>query len=372
MNPGKPSRTVIVVGAGLVGLSCAWWLQRRGHQVLLVDSADAEGGSVAALGVLMGHVFHRTSGRAWRLRQQSLTLWQAWRQELAGRGRPIAWREGLLLLAADGEEAQRLRLLQAKRHQQGIGLEWWLPEQLAALTPAPPGPAAGALHSPMDGQLDPRQAMDALHSDGSARGLTTRTERVATLERRVARGGGWRVVLASGMRLEAEWLVLSAGVNSETLLSPLQDQRAGVEKRQLEPVLGQALELELTPHVAAGGWNWPGALVWRGMNLVPRPDLPGGRRFWLGATLEPGRQSDPQAMAALRTLGGSAPTWLGEARELRRWQGLRGRPVGRPAPLLEQLAPGLLLATGHYRNGVLLAPATAQWVAEQVEAGQNG
>jgi glycine/D-amino acid oxidase-like deaminating enzyme len=41
--------------------------------------------------------------------------------------------------------------------------------------------------------------------------------------------------------------------------------------------------------------------------------------------------------------------------------------VGRPAPLLEHLAPGLLLATGHYRNGVLLAPASAEWVVEQVE-----
>jgi len=54
---------------------------------------------------------------------------------------------------------------------------------------------------------------------------------------------------------------------------------------------------------------------------------------------------------------------------LRQWQGLRARPLGRPAPLLEQLEPGLLLASGHYRNGVLLAPATAAWVAEQIEQG---
>ena len=48
---------------------------------------------------------------------------------------------------------------------------------------------------------------------------------------------------------------------------------------------------------------------------------------------------------------------------LRQWQGLRARPEGRPAPLLEALEPGLLLASGHYRNGVLLAPASAAWVA---------
>ncbi len=370
MNPGQrpPARTVIVVGAGLVGLSCAWLLQRRGHRVLLVESAQGEGGSAAALGVLMAQVFHRSSGRAWRLRQQSLALWQTWRQELADRGRPIAWREGLLLLAADDEEAERLQGLQRERARQGLPLEWWSPERLHLLTPSPPGPALGALHSPQDGQLDPTQAMEAFHSDATASGLTSRTDTVTAVER--TRGaGGWQAVLASGLRLEAEWLVLCAGTASAGLLEPLRKPAAdiGEQPHLLEPVLGQALELELPTAVAAGGWSWPGALVWQGVNLVPRPDLPGGRRFWLGATLEPGRQGDPRALEELRTLGGQAPAWLLEAKERRRWEGLRARPVGRPAPWLEQVAPGLLVATGHYRNGVLLAPATAQWVAEQIE-----
>jgi glycine/D-amino acid oxidase-like deaminating enzyme len=114
--------------------------------------------------------------------------------------------------------------------------------------------------------------------------------------------------------------------------------------------------------------GWPGVVVWQGMCLVPRPDLPGGRRLWLGSSLEPGREPDPAALQDLRALGGAAPDWLLRARVVRQWQGLRPRPVGRPAPLLECLAPGLLLASGHYRNGVLLAPASAEWVLQQIEA----
>lgn len=113
-------------------------------------------------------------------------------------------------------------------------------------------------------------------------------------------------------------------------------------------------------------------VVWRGVNLVPRPDLEGGRRLWLGATLEPGREADPDQLRELRGLGGAAPEWLRQARVVRRWQGLRPRPVGRPAPLLEQPAPGLLLAGGHYRNGILLAPASAAWVAGQIESRPTG
>ena len=55
---------------------------------------------------------------------------------------------------------------------------------------------------------------------------------------------------------------------------------------------------------------------------------------------------------------------------VRQWQGLRCRPVGRPAPVLEQLEPGLLLVSGHYRNGVLLAPASAAWARDQILPGR--
>jgi glycine/D-amino acid oxidase-like deaminating enzyme len=104
-------------------------------------------------------------------------------------------------------------------------------------------------------------------------------------------------------------------------------------------------------------------VVWQGINLVPRA----GGRLWLGATLEPGDQADPAALAALRELDGAAPPWLRQASVIRQWRGHRPHPIGQPAPLLEQLEPGLVLASGHYRNGVLLAPATAEWVAEQLE-----
>jgi glycine/D-amino acid oxidase-like deaminating enzyme len=113
---------------------------------------------------------------------------------------------------------------------------------------------------------------------------------------------------------------------------------------------------------------WPGSVSLQGINLVPRPDLPGGGHLWLGATLEPGRLADPAAMAHVRDLHGFAPGWLQRARQVNHWQGLRPRPVGRSAPLLEEIAPGLLLTLGHYRNGVLLAPSTAEWVAERIEA----
>lgn len=380
-----PSGTsVIVVGSGIVGLACAWWLQCRGHTVLLIDpaqaaaAADAPGegpersGSLAALGVLMADSFHRDRGRAWELRQRSLELWSEWRHELARRGHPIPYRSGVLLLAADGEEAERLSALGARKRALGLPLEPWDRRRLEKLEPGLPQPCLAGLHSGRDGQLDPGSALAALAADGRQRGLTVRAEAAVAL---APDGGGWRVDLAGGGTERAAWVVLAAGTASGTLLKAAVEVAEGVAAGMdpglgaLEPVLGQALELELDAPLPG---PWPGALVWRGVNLVPRPDLEGGRRLWLGATLEPGRRADPDQLRELRDLGGAAPEWLQEARVVRRWQGLRPRPLGRPAPLLEQPAPGLLLASGHYRNGILLAPATAAWVAAQVEARPTG
>ena len=367
-----------MIGAGLVGLSCAWLLARRGHRVLLLEAGEPcrfplppagrlERGSEAALGVLMGHVFHRSSGRAWRLRQRSMDLWSAWRAELAVRGRLIGWRPGLLLLAAGAEDLQRQRALLLDPRRQRAGLQGWDRARLEALVPAVPAAALAGLYSPQDGQLDPHSALAALAEDGAEAGLQTRSDRAEALEPIAC---GWRVRLPGGDSLESEWLVLAAGLGCAPLLAAA-GQPAAV---RLEPVLGQALELELDAADLPQTQLWPGVLVWRGLNLILLPPAAGHAaawRLWLGATLEPGQQASAAEWQALRGLVGEAPDWLRRASVRRQWQGLRARPVGQPAPLLQELAPGLLLAAGHYRNGVLLAPASAEWVCGRIEAGHG-
>ena len=167
----------MVLGAGLVGVACAWLLQRRGHRVLLVDPALAapadamlRNGSRAALGVLMGQVAHRGSGRGWRLRQQSLALWRSWRADLARRGYPIAYRPGLLMLAASGNQLEHQQRLALERQRRGLPLELWSRERVAELDPVVPAAALGGLFSPDDGQLDPGQALDALLSTMDSEG----------------------------------------------------------------------------------------------------------------------------------------------------------------------------------------------------------
>ena len=130
----------------------------------------------------------------------------------------------------------------------------------------------------------------------------------------------------------------------------------------MTPVLGQALSLQLT--TGPTSWrNWSAVLVDQGFNLIPTAH----GRLLLGATVEAGDRASDEPLALMRNLNKRSPDWLRLATVIEQWNGLRARPVNRPAPLLEQLEPGLIVATGHYRNGVLLTPGTAEWVATAIE-----
>ncbi len=288
---------MLVVGAGLVGLSLAWQLLLRGRSVQLIDpqleQADpAHSGSAAALGVLMAQVFHRSSGRGWRLRQRSHQLWPLWLAALERRGRRLPRRQGLLQLASCQAELEHQQRLVAERQRRGIPLEHWGPDQLKRLQPALPAAALGGLHSPNDGQLDPGPVLQALWAEARASGLQASRDAVVQLERR---GRDWQVHCRSGNRHSAAWLVVSAGLGSGMLLD-----RLG-HPLPMEPVLGQALELELA---AAPHWTWPGVCQWRGLNLVPRPDLPGRETPVAGRHPGAGQPGQPRGPGRPAPLGG--------------------------------------------------------------------
>ena len=304
----------------------------------------------------MANVHRRGRGRSWQLRQQSLQLFQQWQFQLAQAGYPLEIHRGLMLLAADGAEWQLQQQLLKERQARGTELSLIQPEQLAAqvaaneLPPLPQHPH-GALWSPRDGQLDPGQWLNALQGDAASHGMQQLNARVEAIAGAAATGS-WQLQLNDGSRLVADRVLLCAGLAVAPLL-----QQLGINC-PLQPVWGQAMELQLTDEFPL----WRNAVVWQGINLIPRPK----GRLWLGATLEPGQGPSQQALRDLRNLNGCAPAWLQGAELVDHWFGARARPVGQPAPLLAEPLPGLLLLGAHYRNGILLGPASAAWAAAQI------
>lgn len=296
----------------------------------------------------MGHVFRRSSGRGWRLRRQSMALWPDWISRLQ-RFEPGLVLQGPLVQIAEDQAALE-RMEQLAKDRSDLGLSVLSAEQLQPIWPRAHW---GGLQSAQDGRINPLTLQKALRQGLIEQAVAMVAEPVVELERRQQ---GWRLVLEGGRNSLHDSVVICAALASPALLAPLGHDRP------MTPVLGQALALEIKD--TGSHWNgWPGVLVDQSFNLIP--DGPG--RMLLGATVEPGDAAATEPLALMRTLNDHAPDWLREAAPIEHWNGLRARPVNRPAPLLEVLEPGLLLATGHHRNGVLLMPATAAWIAAQLD-----
>lgn len=283
-----------------------------------------------------------------------MALWPRWVEALNLPESPLHLDTPLIQLAGSADEAERMSSLAADRPQSG--LRFMASDGLCEADPPWPQTGHGAMLSNLDGRVDPLRLMTALRRELRALNVELRPTHVINLQRlTAARGSRWHLTFSDGGSDQVDHVVICLALGSARLLQPLGHDRP------MDAVLGQVLELRLNHSTR---WSeWPAVLTCGGINLIPiGPD-----RLWLGATLEPGQSADPSAVKALHQLNNLAPEWLMNAQIVGQWHGLRARPCGRPAPLLEQLEPGLLLASGHYRNGVLLAPATAEWVKQQID-----
>ena len=296
----------------------------------------------------MGHVFRRRSGRGWRLRRRSMELWPQWIGALQAHQPKLKLHLDLLQVAEDERAAERMESLAAERVD--LGLQMITNADLAEVWPTA---SHGGLLSRHDGRVDPLLLQLALREALAEESVELNATAVIRLERN---DNLWRVHRADGDSSVHNFVVLSTALNTDALLEPLG------QARPMTPVLGQALSLQLTTGPTAWS-NWPSVLVDQGFNLIPTAP----KRLLLGATVEPGDRASRDPLTLMRHLNERAPDWLRSAAVVGHWSGLRARPVDRPAPLLEELEPGLILASGHYRNGVLLTPGTAEWVAASVQ-----
>lgn len=349
---------VVVVGGGIVGLTAAWRAARAGASVTVLDPSPGDGATHAAAGML-APVTEADFGeeRLLRLNLASAALWPGFAADLeAASGVPVGLeRSGTLALAFDADDAALLRRVLALHAAWGLGSTEVAPARARALEPLVGPRVAAAAHVPGDHQVDPRAVHRALRAALAAAGVAVVRRRGV----RLVRAGGAVVGVHddAGRRHAAGLVVLAAGHASGDLVADLPD--VVVPTR---PVPGTTLRLAAPPD-AAPAHVLRGTVQGRPVYVVPRAPGPDGvREVVVGATQDE-RDDDrrPRAggvFALLRDARALVPA-LDEADFVEATH--RARP-GTPdnLPLLGPSGvAGLLLATGHHRNGVLLTPVTA-------------
>ncbi|MGR7024662.1 glycine oxidase ThiO [Geodermatophilus sp. URMC 62] len=350
---------VAVAGGGLIGLAVAWQAARRGLSVTVVDDAPGTGASAAAAGMLapVTEAGYREEPLL-LLGLASLQRWPSFAAELeAAAGRPVGLRTaGTLVVGFDEDDVRALDALHAFQLELGLAAERLTPRAARRREPSLTPRVRGGLLVSGDHSVDGRAVHAALLAAAEATGVELVRDRVEELVVDGGRAAGLR--LAGGTTLPAGQVVLALGARS--------GQLPGVPPLPVRPVKGQILRLAGADGLLDGTVR---ALVrGRQVYLVPY----GGDRLVVGATTED-RGFDPAVTAggvhdllhdAIDVVPGITELELTET--LARWR--PGTPDN--APLLGASAlPGLVLATGHHRNGVLLTPVTADAVADLLAGG---
>lgn len=356
-----PARTdVAVVGGGLIGLSIAWRLARAGRAVTVLErDTIGAGASLAATGMLAPAAEHEPgSDPLLPLALDSLRLWPEFRDALqAASDRAIDYRaDGTLVLAVGREEVERLRFRYDLQRRSGLEATWLPGSEVRRLEPGLRPSVTAGIHCPRDHQVDPRLVMDALTEACRRAGviLAERTP-VTALD---WSGGRVTGILASDLVVAAETVVLASGAwSGEGGLLP--DALA----LPVRPLKGQSLALRTTARTGTLA-----RMVWtEQVHMAPKSD----GQLVVGATVEDcGFRPGVTAGGLYALLEGARRVLPGiEEMEVEAvWSGYRPTSDD-DAPILDAIAPGLVAATGHHRNGYLLAPVTADAIAALVLRG---
>jgi glycine oxidase len=355
---------VVVVGGGIIGLSLAWQLAREGVAVVVLERGQIGGQATgAAAGMLAPLAEAREPSPFVALALASLHLYPGIATALYEEvGLDVELRgPGMLRVALTDGEAEALRQEWAWQREAGLRMEWLSGEDARRLEPALAPEVRAAIFSPEERHVEPRRLVRAWGLAAAARGVRVREGTVATgfETRRGGRSAASRVtaVLTGETRTPCGALVVAGGAWSGEVAGWLG------ARLPVFPVRGQILALAcLPPPVRHTIYTHTGY-------LVPKAD----GRVVVGATEDhAGFDARPTAsgMGRLLTMAPALVPALAEAPFESAWAGLRPATADR-LPLLGPL-PGwenVLLATGHYRNGILLAPITAERLAEYIVNG---
>jgi glycine oxidase len=346
---------VVVAGGGVIGTAIAWRAAAAGLDVVLVDPEQGHAASLVAAGML-APVSEALFGEGALLRLNLLAVrrFGSFAAELeSATGRRVGLRrEGTLAVAYDPDDYTALVRLTAFRRSAGLDAEELDSRACRTLEPFLAPDVHGGVLFPGDWSVDNRRYATALTD--AAHSAKVRSVRDRVLEVRIGDGQVRGVRLAGGGDIDAPAVVVAAGCWSGAV-----DGLPDTLRTVVRPVKGQLLRLRHPAGVPPVISHTIRAIV-RGMDvyLVPRAD----GEVVVGATQEERGPDQTVTAGAVHDLLRDAMSVLPVTSELILTETCAGLRPGTPdnGPVVGRCGPdGLLLATGHYRNGILMSPVTA-------------
>ena len=366
-TPDVKLTMIAIVGGGIIGLSIGWYLSTCGEKTVVYDRAEAGKAATWASAGMLAPNLEAEPGeeKLLPLLLESMRMWEGFAKRLEeASSMSINYRrEGTLLLALTWDDVERLKFQLNFQKSLGLDVKMIDGKTVLELEPNLNRNVLAALYSASDHQVDNRRVAQALKVAYVRSGGVLREWN--PVDKVVVEDGRVRGVSVNGRFEPADQVVVAAGAWSREL--------GGIPERlkpPVRPVKGQMLSLRMNPadplinHVI-----WGPMRNWGPIYMVPRLD----GRLIVGTTVEEmGFDTTVTAGGMMNILRGCwellPPVVDLPLEEV--WAGLRpgsrdDAPILGPTPI-----EGLIMATGHFRNGILLTPITAEVITKYILSGE--
>ena len=344
---------ILIIGSGVIGKFNALELSELGFHVTIVDPAQNKNSSNAALGLLMGNVYQKRKGRSWALRQQSIELWPKKIEFLRRFNNKLNIAKPLIQLTTNEEKFKKLEKFIHETNDLSLQILEKNSVLINNINKAFYTKNIKGIISFKDGRINATSLLKTLDTYLKNKKIKTFEDEIIKIKKT---NNQWIAKSKSNQEIKSDIIIICNSLNALDLIDCLS------HKMRLIPVLGQAIEIGIN-EAEVNLISLPKQFNINGKNIIPLSK----NKLIIGSTDEYSTNPEKNIFEKLTNFIDKKPTWLMKGNIIKQWSGIRSRPVGEPSPIMKNFKDGLIVCTGFYKNGILLAPACSKWVANEIE-----
>ena len=344
---------IVIIGSGIIGKFNALELSELGFQVTIIDPAQQNNSSNAALGLLMGHMYQKRKGRSWTLRKQSIELWPKWIGFLKKFNAELKITKPLIQLTTNEEKFKKLEKFINENNYEDLKILERDSIFIENINKAFQTKNIMGIISNKDGRINAFSLLQTLDIYLKNKKVNFLKEKIIEIRKSKNQ---WISTTSNNEEIRSDIVILCNSLKAVDLIDRLS------HNIKLKPVLGQAIEIDIND-AEVDLLSLPKQFNINGKNMIPKSK----NKLIIGSTDEYSTKPEENIFGKLTDFLDKKPNWLTKGKISKKWSGIRSRPEGEPSPIMKNLGYGLIICTGFYKNGILLAPACSRWVADEIE-----
>ena len=344
---------IVIIGSGIIGKFNALELSELGFKITIVDPTQNTNSSNAALGLLMGNMYQKRKGRSWHLRKQSMELWPKWLKQLQEFNNELNIEKPLIQLTTNEETFKKLDKFIHENNDQDLKILERNSIIIENINKAFQTRKIKGIVSHKDGRINATTLLKTLNTYLKNKKVNFLKDKIVKIRKL---NKHWIATSKTNKEIKSDIIILCNSLNTIDLLDNLS------HNIKLKPVLGQAIEVSVN-NEEVDLLSLPKQFNINGKNIIPISK----NKLIIGSTDEYNTKPEENIFEKLTNFLDKKPSWLTKGEISKKWYGIRSRPEGESSPIMKNLGDGLIICTGFYKNGILLAPACSKWVANEIK-----